>query len=99
MSQSTVNLEFVLRQQQQVLDELRLLRKDVSDIRSLAVQTVEYSRRIERRVSETRDDIEVMLKAELSGRLAHLETTIEGQLMTLSSRIDEAVAGFTSPNS
>ncbi|MFN7165566.1 MAG: hypothetical protein ACK4NV_00855 [Pannonibacter sp.] len=74
MSQSTIDLEFVLRQQQQVLDELRLLRKDVSDIRSLAVQAVEYSRRIERRVSETRDDIEVMLKAELSGRLAHLET-------------------------
>jgi hypothetical protein len=34
--------------------------------------TIEYARRIERRVGEQRDDLEMMLKAALGGSLAHM---------------------------
>ena len=79
-----VSLELLARLSQQTLQETRALRKEVSDIRSLGLQTIEYARRIERRIDEVerrvrdqRDDLELMIKAELGGGLANMQTQLE----------------------
>jgi hypothetical protein len=78
-----VSLELLARLSQQTLQETRALRKEVSDIRSLGLQTIEYARRIERRIDEVerrvrdqRDDLELMIKAELGGGLANMQTLL-----------------------
>lgn len=84
-----------------VLEQLKLIRREIADLRTLALQTVEHTRRIDRRMGEfdhrmgeldrrmgeLRDDIELMVKAELMGRLGHFETVIEQQLGVLSDRL------------
>jgi hypothetical protein len=52
MTETAVTLEFLARLCQQTLQEARALRKDVADVRSLSLTTIEYARRIERRVGE-----------------------------------------------
>ena len=52
MPDESITLEFLARLCQQTLHETRALRKDVAEIRSLGLQTIEYARPIERRSSE-----------------------------------------------
>jgi hypothetical protein len=89
MADEVITLELLARLCQQTLQEARALRKEVADVRTLGLQTVEYARRIERRggeierrVGEQRDDLELMIKAELSGALANMQT----QLRTICAR-------------
>jgi hypothetical protein len=89
MTETTVTLEFLARLCQQTLQEARALRKDVADVRSLSLTTIEYARRIERRVGEQRDDLEMMLKAELGGSLAHMQTQFENYLQPIHDRMLE----------
>ena len=42
---------------------------------------------IERRVSEQRDDLELMIKAELGGGLAHMQTQLEHHLRPIENRL------------
>ena len=79
-----------------LLELLKDLRKEQRDQRTLLLQSVDYSRRIERRfdaldrrMAEMRDDLELMIKAELMGRLGHFETQMEHALGKLSDRMDE----------
>jgi hypothetical protein len=86
MADEVVTLEFLARLCQQTLQETRTLRKEVADVRTLSLQTVEYARRIERRVGEQRDDLELMIKAELGGSLANMQTQLENHLRPLQDR-------------
>jgi len=77
-----------------VLEQLRLirqeqaeLRREVGDVRTLCLSNVEYSRRVERRVTELRDDLELMLKSELMGRFTHFETRMEQELGAIADRV------------
>ena len=45
MADDVVTLEFLARLCQQTLQEARALRKDVADVRTLGLQTIEYARR------------------------------------------------------
>jgi hypothetical protein len=83
-----IDLNFLAKLCQQTLDEVRALRKDVSDARALALQGVDFTRRVERRMNELRDDLELMLKAEIGGRLAHFEGKVEAILAPLVNRIE-----------
>ena len=56
-----------------MLEILKEIRKEVRDVRSLLLQTVDHTRRIERRVTEQRDDLELMIKSELMGALGNFE--------------------------
>jgi hypothetical protein len=47
----------------------------MADQRDLLLALVEQGQRLERRITETRDDIELMLKAELMGRMGNFEST------------------------
>ena len=93
VADEVVTLEFLARLCQQTLQETRALRKEVADVRTLSLQTVEYARRIERRVDEVerrvveqRDDLELMIKAELGGALANMQTQLENHLRPIQDR-------------
>lgn len=88
MQDTTVDLSFLARQVQKLLDETRHLRKDVSEVRTLVLQTFEFARRVERRQSELRDDLEVTIKIEFGGGLANLQTSLEASLARIEGRFD-----------
>lgn len=82
----TLYLDFLGRQVQNLIDETRHLRKEVSDVRTLTLQTYEFTKRVERRNAELRDDLEVTIKMELGGGLANLQTAIENSLARIEGR-------------
>ncbi len=73
------------------MDELRLLRKDVSDMMRLLNATYELTRRVERREDELRDDIELMIKMEIGGSLANIQTTLDGSLARIEDTVGDVV--------
>ena len=81
------DITLLARLAEQTLSELRLLRKDVADVRTLALQNTDFARRVDRRVGELKDDLELMIKSELMGQLAHVESRLETSLDTLSERV------------
>lgn len=83
-----VSLDFIAKQAKLNMDELRHIRKDMADMMRLVTATYELTRRVERRQSELRDDIELVVKMELGGSLANIQTSIENSL----SRIEDAVS-------
>jgi fumarylacetoacetate (FAA) hydrolase family protein len=111
------------------LAETRALRREVADVRTLSLQTVDYMRRMEQRMdaridgleakiggvddrvraiddrfraiddrfraldarmASLREDLELMIKSELMGRLAHFETRMENFLHARLSAIERA---------
>ena len=52
----TVTLDLLARLCEQTLREACALRKEVADVRTLSLQSIEYARRIERRMGEQRTD-------------------------------------------
>ncbi len=95
MIEEIVDLRFLAKQGQKIIEDMRAFRQEVSEVRTLALQTYEYSRRIERRQAELRDDLEIAIKMEFGGGLAHLQTVIEnsfskigGMTETLAGRVD-----------
>ncbi|NEW93178.1 hypothetical protein [Rhodopseudomonas sp. BR0M22] len=87
MPDDPISLELLTRLCQQTLQETRATRKELAEVRTLSLQTIDYARRIERRVAEQRDDLELMIKAELGGSLAHLQTRIENHLQPIEDRL------------
>jgi hypothetical protein len=82
-----VNLDLIGKIMLEMQGELRSLRAEQRDLRTLVLAQVEQGRRVERRVGELRDDLELMIKAELMGRLGHFETQMEHRLDALAERI------------
>ena len=87
MTTEAVGLEFLAKQAKLNMDEMRQIRKDLADMMRLVNATYELTRRVERRQNELRDDIELMVKMELGGSLANIQTSIEGSI----SRIEESM--------
>ena len=87
MTDRTVTLEFLAQPSQNMLDEMRALRRELADVRSLSLQNHDYDRRLDRRMSELKDDLEVMPKAELMGRMGHMETKIENYLQPITDKL------------
>ncbi|WP_411033226.1 hypothetical protein [Shinella sp. BYT-45] len=90
MAADAISLDFLAKQAKIQMDELRLLRRETADMMRLLNATYELTRRIERRETELRDDLELMVKMELGGSLANIHTSIENSL----SRIEESVDGL-----
>lgn len=91
MSTETISIEFLAKQAKLNMDELRLLRKDVSDMMRLLNATYELTRRVERREGELRDDIELMIKMEIGGSLANIQTTLDGSLARIEDTVGDVV--------
>ena len=75
-----VDLTLLAKLARENLAETKPLRRELTDVRTLALQTSDYVRKMEQRLDArivgVRDDLELMLKSELMGRLAHFETRI-----------------------
>ena len=76
----TVDITFLGKQIEKALLELRKLRGELGDVRTLTLQNTDYARRLDRNSHELKDDLELMLKAEIIGRLGHFETRMEQML-------------------
>jgi hypothetical protein len=93
-TEKQVTLEFIGKQLEKVLAEMRELRRDVTNSVTLATKNLDFSRRVERRlgeldervtqtnrrIDEIKDDLEVMFKAEIMGQLNHFETRLSRML-------------------
>jgi hypothetical protein len=66
---------------------LRELRAEMRQQRTLLLQLTEAVHRLERRISDTRAEIELMLKAELLGSLTHFETQMDERIARLEDRV------------
>ncbi|MDP2120782.1 MAG: hypothetical protein Q8K28_12840 [Hoeflea sp.] len=86
----SVSLDFLAKQAKLNMEEMRLVRKELAETMRLLTASYELTRRVERRQSELRDDIELMVKMELGGSLANIQTSIE----TYLSKIEDAVSGL-----
>ena len=90
----TISLEFLARQQSQLLDEVRAGRADNREIRLTFTLISEHFSRQERRLSELRDDFETMIKLEIGGAIVNLETRLEiefdKRLGAVEARFDAA---------
>lgn len=87
--ETTVDLQSLGKQVQSLIDETRHLRREVADVRTLTLQTYGFAKRVERRNAELKDDLEVTIKMELGGGLAHLQTSIENSLARIEGRFSE----------
>ncbi|RBP02109.1 hypothetical protein DFR50_15514 [Roseiarcus fermentans] len=84
-----------------MLTILREIRADTNQHRTMLLQVIEILRRhdrrfdeierrfgdVEHRISDTRADLELMLKAELLGRLTHFETRMDERIAELEDRL------------
>ncbi|MGD0633932.1 MAG: hypothetical protein ABSA13_06615 [Beijerinckiaceae bacterium] len=89
MPNTNVDLQFLAKQHQRMLDETRLLRKEVGEVMKLVVSGYKLTRRVERRQSEMRDDLEVMIKMELGGALANVQPSIENSLARIEGTFED----------
>jgi hypothetical protein len=94
-------LELLRNLMLQSLNELREMRREVGEQRSLLLALTDQGQRLDRRMSdverrmgdverrpgEMRDDIELMLKAELMGRMGNFETQVGHRLDALADRV------------
>lgn len=72
------------------LQMLKAIRREQEEHRTLLLGLIDQGRRSERRMSEMRDDLELMIKSELMGRLTHFETQMD-------EKLDQALGQKTSP--
>jgi hypothetical protein len=79
-----------LDEQRGLRSEQQVLRREVSEMRSLVLSVSDQVRRMDRHVAEVRDDIELMVKAELMGRLGHFEAQLEHRLQAIEARLPTA---------
>ena len=67
----------------EIRDELRGLRREVVDVRTLTLGTFDRMKRLERRLEETRDDLETTIKAEIMGTGLNWRRDLEDRLDAL----------------
>ena len=93
MSGEPVTLEFIGHNVLAMQAEMRGLRREVGDIRSLILATGEQLRGTDCHLVELKDDIELMIKAEVMGRIGIFEGGVEKQLGELADRGEELETG------
>lgn len=76
MPPDTVSLDFLARQYAQLLEEVRASRAENREVRRTFTLISEHFSRQERRFNELRDDVETMIKIEVGGAIANLETRL-----------------------
>lgn len=91
MTTDNISLDFLATQSKVQIEELRQVRKDMADMMRLLNATYDLTRRVERRETELRDDIELMIKMEIGGSLANTQSRIDESL----SRIEASVHDVT----
>jgi hypothetical protein len=77
-----------LEEQRTARLEMREIRRETGDVRTLLLALNDKVTRLDRDIHEIKDDIWIMLKAEVMGRMGHFETRVEAKLDAMSDRID-----------
>ena len=74
MATDTIDLTFIGKSLEKLQSEQREVRRELTDIRQLALAIVDQNNRTDRRIGELKDELGLMVKAEIIGRIAHFET-------------------------
>lgn len=74
-----IDFTFLARLVEQSIAETRVLRTEMRELRTVALATAEGMRRIDRRMAEMRDDLELMIRTELMGRTSLMENVAESR--------------------
>ena len=84
MATDSIDLTFLGRQQEKILAELNSLRQEGRQVRAGFTTVSDYMSRLnkriddlERRIIDMREDTEAMIKLEIGGAVANLETRLE----------------------
>ncbi|HEV7251255.1 MAG TPA: hypothetical protein VGN93_30135 [Shinella sp.] len=91
MTSETLSLDYLARQAKSNMDEMRLVRKDLAEMMRLLTASYELTRRSERRQVELRDDLELMIKMELGGSMANIQTSIENSLARVVATVGDVI--------
>lgn len=91
MATDTVDLTFIGRTLEAIQREQREARKELGDIRQLALGIVDQGHRTDRRIVDMKDEIELMIKAEIMGRLANFETRTTDAVIRAIDILEERV--------
>ncbi|MDX3973004.1 hypothetical protein [Shinella sp.] len=91
MTSETLSLDYLARQAKSNMDEMRLVRKDLAEMMRLLTASYELTRRSERRQVELRDDLELMIKMELGGSMANIQTSIENSLARVEATVGDVI--------
>ncbi len=101
---STLDWRLVLRRLDDIQTEQRVIRQEIRGVREeaqsagvLVLKNTDYVRRLDRRIGELVDDLEIIIKAEIGGRFAHLETRVEEALDRVADRVGTLEAGIRAP--
>lgn len=89
---STVTLELLGQLMRDMQSDMLDVKTELRDHRSLLLALAEQGRRTDRHVTELRDDLELMIKMEVMGRLGQFETTVGHRLDALEGRAGAAEA-------
>lgn len=95
MSENTVDLQSIARQLERVLDEQRLLRREMDDVRSVVVGLADQNRRLDRHMTNMQADLELMIKSEIGGRMSNVENRLEART---DRRIEELLERIGQPS-
>jgi hypothetical protein len=74
MATDTVDLTFIGKSLEKLQQEQREVRRGLTDIRQLALAIVDQHNRTDRHIGELKDELGLMVKSEIMGRLANFET-------------------------
>lgn len=92
MSENSVDLQFIAKQLEPVLEEQRLMRREMDDVRALVVGLADQNRRIDRHIGDVQADLELMIRSEIGGRMSNLGSRIEART---DRQIDELIERLT----
>ncbi len=84
----SIALELIGRMLRKAQTERREMKRDLDMMRPLLLPLVEQNRLTKRRISELKDDLELMIRAELMGSLGHYRNQIERKLDDVTDRLD-----------
>jgi len=71
----------------EIRDDIRGMRRELQDVRTLALGTFERVKRLDRRLEETRDDLETTIKAEIMGTGMNWRHELESRIEALEDGI------------
>jgi cell division septum initiation protein DivIVA len=92
MATDTVDLTLIGKTLETMKREQREARKELADIRQLALGLVDQGGRTDRRILDLKDELELMIKAELMGRLANFESRTTDAMIRAIDALEARVA-------
>jgi len=74
----------------EIRDDIRGMRRELQDVRILSLGTFDRVKRLDRRVEETRDDLETTIKAEIMGTGMNWRRELESRIEALEDGMKQS---------